>query len=361
MTELDRSNVAYFITHHGFGHATRAAAIMTAMATRRPDLHFHIFSKLPQPLFEQVLPNRFTIHETETDVGLVQQNALEVDLTASLAALNSFYPLDAEKVHTLAKTVTGLKAKAVLCDIAPLGIAVAEAAGLPSVLIENFTFHWIYEDFLEAEPGFQAMIDMLRELCAKAGHHLQTKPVSDAAPNATTFEPVARPIRGDRASQRKALGVDETRPLVMITMGGFGQALSFIEQLKARTDITFVLPGWQHQAPNLICPSWADNPYHPDLIAACDLVIGKLGYSTFAEVYHAGVPFAYIPRHNFRESIAIEAFIKKHMPAQAMAEADFLSGRWLDELDQYLQLEAKPRPKINGADQIADYLGSRLF
>ncbi|CAM2005248.1 hypothetical protein [Acanthopleuribacter pedis] len=360
MPGSDRLNVAYFITHHGFGHATRAAAVMAALAAREPRFHFHIFSKLPELLFRQVLGDRFTIFPTETDVGLIQQSALEVDLTASLAALNRFYPLDPDKVSHLTEQVKRLAVRAVFCDIAPLGIAVAAQAAVPSVLIENFTFHWIYEDFLEDEPGFQPIIDILRTWCEKADFHLQTKPVSDPQPGAPCFEPIARPIRLGRVEQRRRLGLADARPLVLITMGGFGQEMNYIEALKTRHDITFMMPGTDHAGDNLICPRWEDNPYHPDLIAACDLVVGKLGYSTFAEVYHAGVPFAYIPRDNFRESIAIEAFIKAKMPARAMAEGDFHNGRWLDQLGDYLALPPNRKEKINGADQVANYLIPRL-
>lgn len=353
---MTRCSIAYFITHHGFGHATRSAAVMAALAARRADLHFDIFSRLPDFLFDQLLAGRTTIHPTQTDVGLIQKNALDVDLAASITALQAFYPLQPVRVRDLAAQVRALGCVAVLCDVTPLGIAVAQAAGVPSVLIENFTFSWIYEDFVAAEPRFEAVIATLADLTAQADHHYQVKPVSAPNARALTFEPTARPIRADRATQRAALGVAPERPLVMITMGGFGQDLDYLHQLTKRDDVTFVLPGVAAQGDNLICPQWRDNPYHPDLIAACDLVIGKLGYSTFAEVYHAGVPFAYIPRDNFRESVAIEAFILEHMPARAMRERDFLSGAWLDHLDDLLQLKPQPRPRHNGADQIATRL-----
>ena len=353
-------NLAYFITHHGFGHATRSAAVMTALAHRLPQAQFHIFSKLPEFLFDQVIPNRYRLYPTTTDVGLVQQSALEVDFKASLAALSDFYPLAEAYIAELAQQVKQLHCEMILCDISPLGIAVAEAAGIPSVLIENFTFHWIYRDFLAREPGFAPFIEELQRLSAKATHHIQTQPISEPTPTALTVAPVARAIRKNRMETRAALKIDRDRPMVLITMGGFGQNLAFSDRLAAMSDLLFVVPGESLSADNIFCPNPSHNLYHPDLIAACDLVVGKIGYSTFAEVYHAGIPYAYIPRTNFSESAIIERFIVEHMPHVRLTEERFLDGSWLESLGDWLQIPAVARPAHNGADQIADHLGHLL-
>ena len=51
--------------------------------------------------------------------------------------------------------------------------------------------------------------------------------------------------------------------------------------------------------------------YHPDLIHAADVVVGKLGYSTLAEVWAAGVPFGYVVRPQFPESGPLEAWAQQ--------------------------------------------------
>ena len=73
----------------------------------------------------------------------------------------------------------------------------------------------------------------------------------------------------------------------------------------ARRDVTFVIPGgaddylWQE---NLVLLPHHSRFYHPDLVAAADAVVGKVGYSTVAETFHAGAPLGYVPRTRFRES-----------------------------------------------------------
>ncbi|MFC1812580.1 hypothetical protein ACFL03_07800, partial [Thermodesulfobacteriota bacterium] len=100
--------------------------------------------------------------------------------------------------------------------------------------------------------------------------------------------------------------------------------------------------------------------FHPDLIRASDAVIGKVGYSTLAEVYHAGVPFGYIPHAGFRESALLEAFISDHMQGFPISEEELQNGIGEHRLKKLTALPRIKRSGPNGADQIAEYVYSKL-
>ena len=141
-------NVAWFITPHGFGHTTRSVAIMAAMQRIRP-VRFEIFSSVPEFLFDGIKDLRF--HDHVCDVGLVQKSSIEVDLPATVTALDRFLADHESAVIQLATTLQDLAVSLVVCDISPIGIAAAKRAGLPVVLVENFTWDWIYEGYLDQE------------------------------------------------------------------------------------------------------------------------------------------------------------------------------------------------------------------
>jgi UDP-N-acetylglucosamine:LPS N-acetylglucosamine transferase len=101
--------------------------------------------------------------------------------------------------------------------------------------------------------------------------------------------------------------------------------------------------------------------YHPDLVNASDAVIGKVGYSTLAEVYHAGIPFGYVLRSNFRESAPMAAFIEKEMQGIFLEESDFGSGEWLTRLQDLLNLNRVQRRVTNGAEQIGNFIRDRIL
>jgi UDP:flavonoid glycosyltransferase YjiC (YdhE family) len=354
--------IAYFVTPHGFGHATRAAAVMAALQKRNPNIHIHIFTQAPERIFTETLPHTFTYHNLLTDLGLVQLTPLEADFPATIQRLNTFYPLDQTLIQKLAQQIQSCVC--VCCDIAPLGIAVAQKANRPSVLIENFTWDWIYEPFVSDYPAFTPHITYLKDLFQSATHHIQTRPVCYPNAKATTVNPVSRDNRQPRQEIRQALGLSDTSKVVMITMGGVPFQYAGSDHLSQLTNTYFLLPNsgdTLRQEGNLIHLPRDSQLYHPDLVQASDLVISKIGYSTVAEVYQAGTPLGYIPRPEFRESAALQPFIETHMPSLSINNNDFESGKWLQSLSHLLALPRAQRTQPNGAHQIAEYLITNIL
>ncbi|MBL8057993.1 MAG: hypothetical protein JNK29_14910, partial [Anaerolineales bacterium] len=175
------TNLAYFVTPHGFGHAARAAAVMAAVHARRPEARFHIFTTAPEWFFRESLRGPFTYQAVLTDIGVAQTSPLHADLADTARRLDELLPLRADLVAGLAAQVRGLGCQMVLCDVAALGIAVARAAGLPSVLIENFTWDWIYAGYFAEAPARRAYAAAFAAVYAQADHHIQTTPVGAPA------------------------------------------------------------------------------------------------------------------------------------------------------------------------------------
>jgi UDP-N-acetylglucosamine:LPS N-acetylglucosamine transferase len=76
--------------------------------------------------------------------------------------------------------------------------------------------------------------------------------------------------------------------------------------------------------------------YVPDLIAAADAVVGKLGYSTVAEAWGAGARYIYVPRRRFPEGPFLADFVKRRLLGLEVEAAAFNSGDWLDGLPTLL-------------------------
>jgi hypothetical protein len=91
-------------------------------------------------------------------------------------------------------------------------------------------------------------------------------------------------------------------------------------------------------------------------LAASDAVIGKLGYSTLAEAYHAGVPFGFLPRAGFPESPILAEFALREMPAIEISTEAFLAGQWLAPAAELLAMPPRPRHRPNGADRAAEFI-----
>ncbi len=349
--------LAWFITPYGLGHAARAAAIMAALQEASPDVALDIITMVPEGFFRESLPGAFTYHAHVTDIGLVQLTSLHEDLEATIARLDSFLPFRSSLLDEMATLVEGCEA--IVCDIAPLGIAVARQAGIPSILVENFTWDWIYSGYVEKVPAMGAHVDYQASLNKQADIHIQTEPVCRPVDAALTTSPVSRSPRDGRQATRQALGLSDRRPTVLVTMGGVGDEFGFLDRLAAQEHLDFVVLGMEGKANrrgNLHLLPLHSGLYHPDLIAAADYIVGKAGYSTIAEVYHSGRPFGYVMRPDFLESRELAAYIDAHIPAVRLRHDAFFEGGWIDQLPDLLSREAVIRDEPNGARQVAEYL-----
>jgi hypothetical protein len=320
------------VTPHGYGHAARAAAVLEALREGRPNLAIHLYTTVPRWFFATTLGRSFTLHPIENDVGLVQRGPLAEDLHATVARLGALYPPDARLVGRLARAVSRLGCRVVLCDISPLGIAVARAAGVPSVLVENFTWDWIYRDCARREPRLRLFADILAGLFRKADLHLQAEPVCRPAAGAPRVGPMSRRPRTTRASVRAALRIPARRPVVLVTMGGIPHGGFAVERLQSLPGVEFVLAGGadrERRIGNVLLLPHRTRHYHPDLVSAADAVVGKLGYSTLAETCRARIPYGFVPRPGFPESAVLARWLREHGRGLRLDPRAFAAGAWV--------------------------------
>jgi predicted glycosyltransferase len=175
--------------------------------------------------------------------------------------------------------------------------------------------------------------------------------------------PVAREPRTAARAIRARLGIPSRARVVLITMGGIPQQHAFLDRLAQMPRVHFVVPGMHHRAErrdNVILLPHRSTFYHPDLVHASDVVIGKAGYSTVAEAYRAGVPFGFVSRAKFREARTMARFIKTQMHGIEISPDEFAGGHWLARLDDLLALPRLARREPNGATSIARFIQNIL-
>jgi hypothetical protein len=350
--------IAWFISPHGFGHAARSCAVMAALLDIEPHVEFDIYTSVPDWFFNETLGDKYRYHRLVTDIGLAQHGPFETDLPATITLLSEFIPFRPALLETLSAELHASGATQVVCDISPLGIAAAHKAGIPNVLIENFTWDWIYSAYLEVEPGLASSIQYLAEIFELAGERIQTAPECLPLPQTgPVLPPASRKPRTPREETRRSLGIGADEALILVSSGGIPMPANVLEALEEPGEINLIMPVDIPEAKRrgrLIFLPHHSPYYHPDLIAACDGVVGKAGYSTVAEVLAAGRPFGYLARADFPETPCLVEFIHQNIPGFEIPLPDFESGAWVARLPALLALAPSAKPAENGARRIAE-------
>lgn len=320
---------------------------VTALTTV-PDF---LFDELPRARFERV--------DFACDVGLAQRSPTEIDFPETVRSLTSFWRNRERLAQEAAAVLRRRGCDMVVCDIAPLGVLAAERAGLPVALIENFTWDWIYRGLNGKNADLETFADDFAQIYARVGLHIQAEPICLPRPGCQRVGPISRPIKQDRVTLRKRLNKGDQDRLVLITMGGLATSWDALDPLLARPETTFLIPGQRGSRGNVVGLGMGSEFYHPDWVAAADLVVGKLGYSTVTELIQAGTPLAFLDRPDFPESAVLSRYLSESLSVAEVV--DFHSETWLEELPQWAALARKPARQLTGAREAAtllcDYLG----
>lgn len=346
----------FYVSSHGYGHAVRAAQVMDALIERG----FSITARTMAPAW--LFPKGVNVEAADVDAGLVQRDCLAADLPASLQAFIKRRDQAPAGVERELGAVTRIKPGIIVCDIAPLGVRVARRVGLPCVVVANFLWDWILRAYVEHDPRFGELANELSDVYLTAGDILRT-PLSggfEPYPNTTLIPLIARAAPRSRAQARALLGLPDERPLALVSMGGVGHA-GFIAGLPARVkrfDLLLTDDTSRHDG-----TTWTFNraqAAHHDLLAACDVVIGKMGYGLCADLIATKRGLLYTARDDFIEFSVLEAQTLKFTGARKLPAPELFDG----PLDGHLQgLLAAAHPAatapINGAQVAADIMARR--
>src|SRR5439155_16785177 len=151
-------------------------------------------------------------------------------------------------------------------------------------------------------------------------------------------------------------------PAVLLAFGGFDLPSLDLAALGALAEYLFVRPVADPRGP--VLPNLLEVPNDgllpfPDLLAACDAVVTKLGYGMVADLLATRVPALYAERPRFAEFPVLAAGLARHARALPIPRADLDAGRLRPYLQRLLALES-PRDDValDGAERAAARLAA---
>jgi len=366
-TEAALQRLLFYVSGHGYGHATRMRALAAELLRRRGDaLEIHVRSEVPRWFFEE-RDEGVRFSPAAVDVGILQHSGMDIDLAGSLSAHAACVRDWSRHVETEARFIDALSPRLVVADIPPVAFAAAERAQVPAVGMANFSWDWIAAGYARDDARWTPIAECYARAYASAERVYRLPLHSDFAAFReivdVPFVVNRSPLTRGACREELGLAPDDSHRLVLVSFGGFGMAEIEGGAGDDLADYHFVVVG---EASGTVGGRWTALPNptpipHENLMLACDAVIGKTGYGTVAEALAHRTRFLYLPRAGFPEVPLLEAGLERLGRARPMPRADFEAGRWRAALDDLFDgPAAPPAPACDGAERVAGALLAQL-
>ena len=343
-------SIAFYVSGHGFGHASRSIELINALVDRDPSLSIVVRSQVAPWLFARTARPGVRLEAVECDTGIVQIDSLHLDEAGTLAKARAFMAGFEGRVAAECAWLKHSQASLVVADLPPLGIAAALAAGLPAVALGNFTWDWIYAGY----AGSADLADEIGRIYAQTTLALRLPMWGGFAtmPAVRDLPFIARKSTRDPADVRAAFGLSRHERVALVSFGGYGldrldlEALSQLEGYR-------VLVGTEARGSILPLDETMmyDRGYrYEDLVGAVDVVVTKPGYGIIAECLANRTALLYTSRGHFVEYDVLVRAMPRFLRCGFIDHHDLFSGRWSDHLDRVLAQPAPAeQPAVDGA------------
>jgi hypothetical protein len=334
--------IVFYISGHGFGHASRSIELIREIVTQRPEARIVVRTAVPRWLFAPVAHADVDVQAAEADTGVVQFDSLSLDEAQTVHNAARFFSGFEHRVAMEAELIRGLRATLVVGDIPPLACAAASRAGVPSLAIGNFTWDWIYSAYPAFERTAPDVIPAIRRAYASTTRALRLPLHGGLEPMAAVTRDIpliARRSARDPAETRARLGLGGERPIVLASFGAYGADLP-IEAVRREGQLTVV--SVPREPPNGLL--------YQDLVAAADVVVSKPGYGIVSECAANDTALLYTSRGHFVEYDVFVAEMPRLLRCRYISQDDLLAGRWSPAVSALLAQPAPAtRPPIDGA------------
>jgi L-arabinokinase len=370
--------IAFYISGHGFGHASRDIEVANALGRLAPDIPVAIRTAAPRWLFDLTLTRDVSMHAVECDTGVVQLDSLSLDEAETIRRAEAFHGDISGARDVEAAWLTSAGARLVVADIPPLACLAARTAGLPVIALGNFTWDWIYEGYRQWMAPESTLVERLGR--AYAGVDLALRlPMHggfSTTPRVQDLPFIARRSQRAPADTRRHLGLPDG-PLVLLSFGGYGLQRIDLRSVAGLTGYTVVLTadvtanrraeavgrsaranGEGELPPNVRLLDerrlYDEGLRYEDLVAAVDVVMTKPGYGIIAECVANDTALVYTSRGHFVEYDVLVGEMPRWLRCGFISNADLLAGRWQSALDDVLRQPAPPESiAVDGAERAA--------
>jgi L-arabinokinase len=294
---------------------------------------------------------------------MVQLDSIRVDVAASLDRIGAVYSRHSSLIEEEAVFFKENRIDAVVCDIPAIPLEAAARLGIPRIAAGNFSWDWIYSEFIALDKRWQSVVDAFRKAYAKTDLLLRLPFYGDMSvfPNIEDIPLVASPGREHRDKIADETGCDRNKKWILLSF----TSLDWNEEALARVggidgcEFFTVLPlAWKRKNIHVLDGKQVT---FSDVVASVDAVISKPGFGILSDCMVNRKPLIYAERKNFLEYPILEVAVRKylrhfHIPAEQLYRGDLRES--LDHIGNCPEPQSYPEQggDLIAAARIADFL-----
>jgi len=363
-------SVFFYISGHGFGHASREIEVINALTARIPAHQIVVRTSAARWLFDRTVRGAFTCIPGDCDTGVIQIDSLRLDARETIARADSFYRELPALIERELSYLGRHDARFIVADAPPLACAAARAAGVPAAVLSNFTWDWIYSAYGDQLTAAPRVIPLIREAYRGASEawRLPMHGGFDMFDHIIDVPFIARHAQYTRDTVRERLELPADGRLALSSFGGYGVSDFDPRTLDCLDEWTVIITGRGEPPPRARGilhlderRIYAEGFRYEDLVAAVDVVVTKPGFGIVAECLANKTAMLYTSRGRFAEYDVMVAELPRFLKCAFVPQPDMLAGRWREPLRRLMNRpEPLEHPPTDGAEVVADMICERL-
>ena len=322
------------ISGHGFGHAAQLIPILNELGRQLPGLTAILRSSVPASFFHDRLMIPWSLQSVQQDVGCVQRGPLDIDLPATWEAHREFHASWETRMAIETQALAAAAPTVVLADTPYLAVSAGRHAGIPAIVVGNFTWSDVLRCFDATSSEDHNIVRAIERSYADADMALRIAPglSLSGVRKVVDVGPIADPAQSQREQLRSSLGITESERLILVGFGGIPLVTLPWNQMERIEGYHFLVDGLERVSPHIHPLSSVPFSFKTAL-ASVDVVMTKPGYGTIVEAVALGLPVVYVRRYNFADEAPLVEFLHAHGQGRELSRGDFVSGNWRPVLE----------------------------
>ncbi|HPF59254.1 MAG TPA: hypothetical protein PK820_10745 [Candidatus Competibacteraceae bacterium] len=346
------------LSGHGFGHLAQIAPVLNAWRKQYPARRLTVQSRLPEAVLRSRIAGGFTIVVGAADFGMVMVDALETNVTESLAAYRAFHAEWDARLAWQEQVLQDAAPDLLLADIPYLSLAAAARLAIPALALCSLNWADILAGYCRTGPDLSDLRTPMLAAYNSATAFLQPAPSMPmpALRNVQSIGPIAALGQNRRVEINRRLGLCGSETLVLMGLGGVDMRPPLEAWPKLPGVCWLTPPAWG--AARLDMPNWSElvDLCMIDLICSCDVLFTKPGYGAFTEAVCNGVRTLYVARDDWPEEPWLSHWLLEYGNGVKISRQQLATGELMAPLQKLLAQSLKPPQPPTGIAEAVEWL-----